>query len=293
MKTKEDFLNSLPPEERKTFEEQRKHQFTILTLDGTKLIFDPKYSANLFEEILRGDRYIVDTNSNWKGIAARPENRDKVFIIGKNVVDEQRDHKGLFFGPKTDISNNNIFIFGLSNEYPELAVGIERLDANFRRTLDKMGMAARLQSQNEEMDAYLKELDRQHMVQVENEKAAILLLLGVQKIQDLELTKKLTERISIFRSVIREHLPKCFFQWGISCHVARHCYALQLAVKRRMRTQFAKSGDPNLFGDSLVLHNALFLRAKIISNDDLLGWMAKEAGIECVRDTDMMGNGRT
>ena len=101
------FLNSLTEDERRQLVKQRKHAVSCCKLDGEYWpTLDEK--ENLFEVVGQMKRYVVDTNSNWQAESAKPENRDKAFILGKTITDEQDDLRGLFLVQK---SNWTITIF--------------------------------------------------------------------------------------------------------------------------------------------------------------------------------------
>jgi hypothetical protein len=69
----------------------------------------------------------------------------------------------------------------------------------------------------------------------------------------------------------------------LSAKVARHCYALLLAENfPKIRDEFSDSNRLNVFGDTQILQNAIFLEAGILSNDGALERMAGYAGLECV-----------
>ncbi len=73
------------------------HEVSFCTLEGRFVPFAPQPAVNLFETISQMERYVVDSHGNWKAEAAKPENRDRAFILGRTILEEQRDTRGLLF----------------------------------------------------------------------------------------------------------------------------------------------------------------------------------------------------
>src|ERR1035438_3390287 len=98
--------------ERLQFREFAKHSESCYTENG-QYLKHPLDKEDLLSVLLRMERYLVD--SNLPGLvseAKRPENRNKVFILGQTFTDERENLKDTLFGPKADNSNNNLFTFG-------------------------------------------------------------------------------------------------------------------------------------------------------------------------------------
>src|SRR2546428_36466 len=124
-KERDEFLQTLTPVERLVL---YGHAVSFCTLEGIYYPFEGE-KENLFQKLFQMERFIVDTNSNWKAEAAKPENRNKAFILGNTIAQEQDDIKGLLFGPKTQIHNGNIFVVSVFR--PEIGnplIMLEQLD---------------------------------------------------------------------------------------------------------------------------------------------------------------------
>src|SRR5438552_1814211 len=128
METIEEFVRSLPGDKRKELTEQLQHSCSLYTLEGAHWL-NPVEREDLLAVLLARERYMVDTNSNWKSESAKPENREKAFIIGRTVTDEQPNLKGLLFGSTVNIENNNLFIIAPEEINGKPFIQIERLDS--------------------------------------------------------------------------------------------------------------------------------------------------------------------
>jgi hypothetical protein len=89
------------------------HEVSFCTLDGRFVPFAPQPAVNLFETISKMERYVVDSHGNWKAEAGKPENRDRAFILGRTILEEQHNTRGLLFSPKVTLVNNNLFLLGM------------------------------------------------------------------------------------------------------------------------------------------------------------------------------------
>src|SRR5438132_588739 len=116
--------------------EQLEHSVSHLTLDG-RLWLNLNRSENLFDVISRMRRVIVDSNSGWKRLSHQAANRNVAFIIGKTVQTEEDNLRGVFFSPKVDLTNNNLFGFGLEKLGGRLFVGLHRIDHAFSLIFDQ------------------------------------------------------------------------------------------------------------------------------------------------------------
>jgi chitinase len=84
----EKFLRSLTAGERKMLTAQMTNSFSWCDLNG-KHIPRPNEMEDVFDTVSKMPRYVVDTNANWKTESTKPKNRDKAFIIGETVPNEQ------------------------------------------------------------------------------------------------------------------------------------------------------------------------------------------------------------
>ena len=282
---KEEFLKSLTPAQRAII---NGHSVSFCTLDGRYVPFEGE-REDLFEVLGRMERYVVDTNSNWKSAAAKPQNKDKAFILTKTLTDEQEDIDGLFFGPKTDTHNDNIFLLGVfCPAYSAVPLMmLDRLDHHYEGVFDKERLlAASLPAKekkavrDKDYLAYRKQFENG----VEQEKAVILRALGISDILQLPSPKELEVKRHLFRNYITSVAPFAVLNFEKSIDVARHCYSLLLMECERVRTEFSKPDYYNVFGDTRIIQNAVFANASILSADKGLKRMAGYAGIPCVKN---------
>ena len=276
----EHFLNSLSEEERKLHELQLKHADTFCTLDG-EYILPSRVGENLFEVIRHKQRFLVDSNFDWKRESAKLEHKDKAFIVGKTVVDEHKNFKGLFFSPSVSLENKNVFILSPFSFNNQFVVRLERLDEYFRYGFDEHALDESSKPRSTRADSKSAEYHAMFKAGVEHERKAILLLFGIGDIKELAEPSQLGILRQQFREFIRLESPNCSGRYIYAAGVARHCYALLLAEVRRMRSEFAESEYLNVFGDTRIIQNALFLQSAILSNDGAVKRMARYAGLDC------------
>lgn len=281
-KERDDFLKPLTPAEKLVL---YGHAVSFCTLEGISLSFEGE-KEDLFKKLSQMERFIVDTNSNWKQEAAKPEHRDKAFILGNTIAQEQDDIKGLLFGPKTQIHNGNIFV--VSVFHPEIGIPLimlEQLDEHYRGIFDEDDLcrASRPRKEKEKaQDPKFLEQHTQFVNGVNHEKQVMLLILGkLNAISELRSRDDLTEKRNQLLTFIRERVPFCLGQFERSVQVALHCYALLLMEMQSIRTEFAKPDYFNVFGDTRIVQNALLLGAGILTGDKPLKRMAGYAGIKC------------
>ena len=162
-------------------------------------------------------------------------------------------------------------------------VMLERLDSHFRSVFDESSLIEASKPKNERTDARFLEYQNQFKADVEHERNVILLLLGkIKDISELPSPKELEQKRTQFLAFIQKEAPQCSGDYLKTVGVARHCYALLLAEKLKMRTEFSKQDYLNVFGDTRIIQNALFLQAGIFSGDKPLKRMASYAGLDCV-----------
>ena len=281
MITIQEFLNSLAPAQRELLQEQRKHHFTVLDFDR-HVSFDPETSCNLFDEIQKKERFIIDRNAAWQPMVANPKNAGKAFILGKTMFDESENLEVLLFGSKTNNENGNLFTLGIQEHDGKYAIHLHRIDKHYRLTLEEHSLSEFSNSKNARIGRL--EYDKKRMEDSEFEKRQVLVLLGVKSIQELPEPKQCAEKIEWLLGKIEPFLGHCSRDWIMSAVVSRLSIALLLVEKLKVRTDFAKSEKVNFFGDTMILHNALFLDAKIITEDRMLRRMARLLEVECVKD---------
>src|SRR5438128_8399818 len=89
------FMESLPENERSRLHDQMKHPVSWFTPEGQHLA-NPYEIENLLDTLMGMERYVVDTNSHWRMESKKPENRNKAFILGRTVTDEEENLKAVF-----------------------------------------------------------------------------------------------------------------------------------------------------------------------------------------------------
>ncbi|HEY5298581.1 MAG TPA: hypothetical protein VIK59_11730 [Verrucomicrobiae bacterium] len=255
-----------------------KHSFSLYTLTG-EAVFHPFCREDLFDVITGMERYVVDNSRDWKKESRKLENASKIFIVGRTVSEETENLKSVFHGDKVDVSNNNIFNFSLNDLlYGKTLVWIERVDKAFLSVID-------LQKLQEETKPFAKRTDesfirwrKERLVGIERTKRKILDILDVDKIADLAPRDELSELEMRLSDYIQTNSSHCFCHWINSAMVAECCYALLLVRDRKIRNEFANPDYLNVFGDTMLVHNALYFRSKIFSNDFAPKEMARYLG---------------
>jgi hypothetical protein len=244
------YMDSLPETHRRAIQQ---HRVSFCALSGL-LIPHPEERENQFEVVARMERYIVDTNSNWKAEAAKPGNRERAFIVGKTVTDEQEDLKGLLFGPKVNMRNDNIFVLGVNSlvEGAEPIIFLERLDQHYRGVFDEERLSADSKPREEKerlRDTRFLEYQGESVKGVESERKAILWLLGqLNDVSELPPPKALEKHRAAFRAFIQDEAPRCAGEFLKGALVARYSYALLLMEKLNIRTEFADEAYLNVLG---------------------------------------------
>lgn len=245
-----------------------KHSFTYCDFDG-RLVPHRLQSENLFEVIHGMKRFIVDSNASWRAEAAKPKNKDVAFILGRTLNDETDNLKSLFFSEKVNLSNNNLFLFGIDDLMGPKLVKLQRLDEPFSLVLDMEGMEEESKPRQHRTDPVFKARRVRQLASIEEAKREILRLLKVKSIEELPKKNALASLQAELQNFITGAAPLCHLHWGNSIEVACHCYALLVIQDRQIRNEFAKSASdyPNVLGDTALVQNALFLRAGILSDD--------------------------
>ncbi len=197
-------------------------------------------------------------------------------------MEEQRDTRGLLFGPKVDLCNNNIFLLGMLSQLGERPpwVKLERLDEACRKEFDEKRLSNAARGLK---DAKLLKYERGRLENIRAEKDAVRSIIGVTDIASLPAPRELQGARADLLAFIRAGVPTCVNQYLKAVDIARHCYALLLMEKLAIRTEFASPDYDNVFGDTAAIQNALFLKAAILSEDKQLRRMAGYVGLECIK----------
>ena len=122
---------------------------------------------------MKMERYLIDTNAKWvlQSEAGKKGNQNKAFIIGGTIADESENLKDLLFSKKMDISNNNIFGFGVDSLNGKPHLRIDRFDEHFRKFLDEEKLRQESRPRATRTDIEFLEMERKHMADVLDFKA--------------------------------------------------------------------------------------------------------------------------
>ena len=246
--------------------EQIKHSASHCTLDG-QLWANPFQDENLFAVVAGMERYIVDQHANWMAESKEEKNKNVAFIIGTTIDTETPDLKGLFFSSKIDVTHNNIFLLGIKKLNNQPFVVLSRFDRYFRLCFDLKKLEEESQPYKERIDPRFKNRQQATTAAIAMEKSAVLTILGIDAIANLAPRKALANQEKQRLEFIKFAAPLSRNHWNLSAEVARRCYSLLLVQKRKIRNEFDDPNNPNLFGDTALVQNALFLRASILSDD--------------------------
>lgn len=269
----------VPESERPQIRELAKHSISCYTENGEH-IKHPFDTENLLCVLMGMERYIVD--SNLPGSvhdAKKPENRNKAFILGQTFTDERENLEDALLGSNADNSNNNLFDFGYVGEeitwLPTPCLMINRLDAHQRITFDTKGL--RMESRSREK----RRKDDPEFIEMEQEQARNILGMKNLVLQKLSLSNikclppapfRERKRLKLIE-VVRENAQNCFKNYTMGVEVATLCYAALLLepdedrVGKKTRKEFQEAGRRNVFGDTRLIQNALWLKARILSDD--------------------------
>ena len=246
---------------------------------------------NLLDVIMRRERFVCDSNSAWKNEAGKIGNQSKAFIIPHTALDEPEDVHGNLFGKKVNFSNENIFFFTAAPYHGGFCLAIERYDAQFQKRFSPDKLKQVSQERIKKTDAKYLESERELTVQVQTEKDNILSFLNLTDIADLP-PAEVTEQI---KSGIVQHVrsagPKCFKDYLYSMNIAGLCYAALLLerddVGKKTRNEFSDPNRRNLLGDVLLFRDALWFKARILSNDRAVARMAEYVALPEIKVTGM------
>ena len=282
--------------ERIQYREFAKHSESCYTENG-QYLKSPLDKEDLLSVLMRMERYLADSNlPGLLGEAKRPENRNKAFILGQTFTDERENLKDTLFGPKADNSNNNLFTFGYIGwnkiqHLPTPCLAIHRLDAYYRPMMDegRLRAASRSSATGVKQDADFTERERDHFDFVSDLKSrilnAILHLPDVTSLPPVEFTERKKAQLI---QIVHSKASGCFLHYWNAVEVSSLCYAALLlepdGVGKKTREEFNfkdEAGNPkrNVFGDTRLIQNALWLNARILSNDRAVRRMVEYLGL--------------
>lgn len=286
------FLASLSEAERERVKKGLSNAASFYTLEGVNVLNYGVAPTNLLAVIDGMERYVVDGNSPWKAAAAKKEISGKAFIIGDTVQSEHPNLKGTLFGTKTDISNNNLFIFGVAP--PSIGSDlllVRRMDEHYRSIFDESLLDLESARPETRTDAKFIERRQRQARNTAELKNDILRRIGIRDLGDIP--KRQQESFCAAKKAelledVRATAAQCRRNYRLSCEVASLCCAALLmewdeddqGVKARK--DFVKPNYPNVFGDIRILQNALYLNANILSWDKAFKLMTGYVGLKHV-----------
>ncbi len=238
-----------------------KHSFSVYDFKSNFL--GSSTGEDLFHVICSGERIIVD-NCEWKKRSlAQPQ---LAFILGKTIVDERNNLHGELFNEKIRGGRSNVFLFGVE-KIKDCSIGlvIHRLDAHLPEIFSGP-IPPRSGPNAGDPNKWNCPIKRERLRDsVKN------------------LMNDSSERL---HGYVASNVQACFRNFDQSCLVADYCHALALLEIRqqshRERQKFSNNAS-NLFGDTALIQNALFLGAKILSGDRaFLKQMADYCSIQLV-----------
>jgi hypothetical protein len=289
-------LKGVSEGERPQFREFANHSESCYTENG-------RYLKNLIDKedllsvLMRMERYLVDSNlPGLVGEAKKSGNRNKAFILGQTFTDERENLKDTLFGPKADNSNNNLFTFGYIGRnkiqhLPTPCLVIHRLDVYYRAMMDetRLKAASRSPARRTKQDTDFIEREQDHFDYVSDFKNHILSDIlhwpDVTSLPPVEFTERKKARLI---QIIRSKASGCFSHYWNAVEVSSLCYATLVlepdGVGKKTCEEFIfrdEAGNPkrNVFGDTRLIQNALWLNAHILSNDGAVKRMVEYLGL--------------
>ncbi len=255
-----------------------KHSFSLYKMTGEPFSH-PFCREDLFSVITGMERYVVDSSSDWKSESQKQQNANKAFIIGRTVLDEAENPLGVFHSKKVDVSNNNIFSFYLDDALnSQTLVWIDRVDKAYFTVVDRQKLVEEKKPLADRTDEKSVQWRKRTLAGIDHTKRRILDILDVGNIAELTPSAELSALESRLTEYIQANSQYCFRHWVNSAMVAECCYALLLIRHRNIRNEFAEPDYLNVLGDTMLVHNALFFRAKILSKDFAPKKMASYVG---------------
>ena len=118
---------------------------------------------------------------------------------------------------------------------------------------------------------------------------AILNLSDVANLPPFEETER--KKTKIIQSV-RSKAPGCFKNYWNARDVVSNCYAALLLerdeVGEKTRNEFNDPQRRNVFGDTRLVQNALWLNSRILSNDNAVGRMVEYLALPEIKMSGMV-----
>lgn len=289
----EHYIARLPKQEGQLLRKQVKHSVSCYALTGDHLSGSFE-QENLLAVLISMKRFVVDSNSPWKREAAKPENFDKAFVVGETAMDEPDNLKGVLFSRLIDTSNNNLFSFGQNNLGTVPFYEISRFDEHHRAIFDEKRLDEESKPRAGRTDAEFVQREMENMAAVDDLRRFILSGLELARLTRLP-APSLTEpkRLRLLE-MIRKLAPLCPHSFWNSIRVATFCYAVLLLerddIGGKTRREFNDLTNRNVFGDTRLLQNALWLNSHILSSDRAVKRMTEYINLSDVTTTDRIVN---
>jgi hypothetical protein len=231
-------------------------------LDGSKIL-SPN-GTKLWDELQSFKyRFVVDNHSPWEKFAKDETYAGVAFVLATTAKNERDRLLTLFeddHGHRKEFSN--VFFFGAKIDkitekgYMQGNVMLERLDRDAislkdKGKLDTIGNMLSPLGFRRPMDEPDEELERLKVLR--------------QRGQDA------------LQKEIEDKAQKCFKNYRLCTEVARMSLALLLEKEPAARHTFDRKGSANSFSDAGLVEDALFLKARIWSED----WGVREMATYC------------
>lgn len=262
------------------FGEPLRHHRTIINDRGIVLA---AVGPDLWTEIQSARRrFLIDTHFPWRQYLTDGNHSDCAFIMGATIQNEMDRSTAVLFGRDgTRVVAEHFFVFTYCPDYPGLGSHswtLDRMDEHHvsihdQRALEQdprgdLPISRRILSvlQNQEV----KEAGGRLLMEVRRE---LLNRLGHQPGNACE---------QLLIQEIRRQKANCFKDMFLAMHIAHRCYAALLINCLRARNNLLEK-PVNGFEDSVLIGEALFLNAEVLSRDNGV----KEMGRYCqiaVRD---------
>jgi hypothetical protein len=277
--------------ERQMLHKSAPHSLSFYNFNGEHM--QPSFGKeNLLDLLMKRERFVCDSNSAWKDEAGNIGNKSKAFVIGHTVLDESEDVHGNLFGKKVKFTNENIFFFTIV-PYQGVTgcLAIERYDVQFLKRFDPDALKRVSRDRVQKSDVKYLESERQLMDQVRSEKENMLSFLEMTDIAHLPPIEATERQKAGIVEYVRSIGPKCCGDFRLSMNIAGLCYTALLLerdeVGKKTRNEFSDVNRRNVLGDVLLFRDALWLRARILSNDAAVRRMAEYIGIPEMRVSGM------
>jgi len=246
-----------------------------------------KEKINLINEIRNIETYILDNNSVRKTEIVK--HSDKAFIISATVARENQNPKSLLFDG-TFYKSKNVFVVGPLVNYGRVL--IDRVDEEYQHVFDmqkftegsdkKSGAYAKDKRKNW-IDSFVTkdEICTDIFVPLLSPETNQCGFMQTTKAVELPRPDAIGNVIQKFKADIKKRLPDCKYKFNKSIVAARKCFCVSLLENKVVRNQYDDPDNANLFGDMQLLAIAIYLGAKIATEDKGLKKMAGYAEIKC------------